>query len=123
MQSEETLRDLTMDLAIAFSEIEQLPRMYLMMNKKSFEILKVKELTPKHFAMVMRGQIIVVDIKSQQVFDNEKHDWEAIKEELSVSNTNKRKNGRVGRGNKNPRSKRSKRSSHNTKARRGKGTK
>lgn len=93
MTQQQELQDMTMSLAQAFSDIRSMKRFYLVIDKKSQKITKTLELSDKHFDKTL----MIIDVKSQQVFDHAKADWQDISEERKANLANTAKNKRVER--------------------------
>lgn len=123
MENHGTLYDQTMELAIAFSDIKSMPRTYLILNKKTFELQKTTEIGPQHFKMALDNKIAVIDIKSQQVFDNEELEWKDITKESTAKNAGERAHSRSSNGDRLAKGKEDKKQTAHRKTRRGKSTK
>ena len=92
------MESMTLDLARAFSDLRTLPRAFLLFDTKTKEFLKTKELKESHFSKAVQKQLVIIDLKSQQVFGNGKSTWEDISEEPEVAKPNKGKNHRSSQG-------------------------
>jgi len=95
---QQDLVDTTFAMAQLFSDIKSMKRIFLIIDQKTLKISKTEELSDKHFTNAIGNKTIIVDLKSQQVFDYGKRDWQDISEEHKAGTSNKKKSGRAGSG-------------------------
>lgn len=93
---QQDLVDTTFAMAQLFSDIKSMKRIFLIIDQKTLKISKTEELSDKHFTNAIGNKTIIVDLKSQQVFDY--GNWQDISEERKAGSTNKKKSGRTGSG-------------------------
>jgi hypothetical protein len=122
-ENQDHLMDWTMDMAIAFSDMKNMPRIYLILNKQSFKFEKTQELKSEHFWKAMDNKVALIDIKGQQVYNHEKLEWESIKEESRADQTGKRAHKRSSRRDRSSKAKEDHKQASSRKARRSKSTK
>ena len=91
------LQDMTFQMAVAFSDIRAVERVFLLIDHKTGTITKTKELSDKHFINALSNKNLIVDLKSQQVFDHGKRDWKDISEERKADSINSKKGRRAGK--------------------------
>lgn len=91
------LRDMTMQIAQTFSDLNMMKRCFLIVDLETNKITKALELSDKHFSKAVGKKIVIVDLKSQQVFDYERADWQDITEEPKAPAARKAASGGIGK--------------------------
>lgn len=91
------LRDMTMQMGQTFSDLNIMKRCFLIVDLNTNQITKTLELSDKHFSNALGKKIIIVDLKSQQVFDYERADWQDITEEPKAPAARKAASGGTGK--------------------------
>lgn len=91
------LQDMTMQMAQAFSDLNIMTRSFIIVDLNTNTITKTFQLSDKHFSNAIGKKIMIVDLKSQQVFDHERADWQDITEERKAVNARKTTGGRTAK--------------------------